>query len=455
MKEVKVSVIIPVYNEESYLRQCLDSILTQTLREIEVLCVDDGSTDCSLEILEEYAQKDSRVVILKQENRYAGMARNLGMRYATGKYYSFLDADDFFSPCLLEKLYDAAEKYTSDIVMCNILYYDCADGKISKRNANGEEEFLPVNRNQFHWRDIPDKLFQITNGWAWDKLFLGSFIQECNLSFSHTRIANDGYFVYMALARARRITKIDDYLVTQRINNKYSLSNTRELFWYCGIQMVYEIKHGLETIGLYDCLSQSFLNFSLKYLLWAFEHMESWNIKRDIYQCIREECRQELGITDFSSEYYYNKEEHKRYVFIEDHSFEEYLLSHLEKSNRESKTYQQALQNIEHQNRHKIWPFPYARIAKGSRVILYGAGSMGQDYYRQIEETGYCEIVLWLDRKFEKEKERFSLHGWKDDVDKLTFDKVVIALFREEKAREVMSMLLEWGIPEEKMVWKI
>ena len=112
-----VSVIVPVYNSAKYLVECLDSILNQTLTEIEVICIDDGSTDESLRILERYASCDSRVHILKQENKGAGAARNLGLAVAKGKYLSFLDSDDLFYPNMLKHAYLNAEKYSSDIVI--------------------------------------------------------------------------------------------------------------------------------------------------------------------------------------------------------------------------------------------------------------------------------------------------------------------------------------------------
>ena len=94
--EIKVSVIIPVYNVEKYLKQNLKSITEQTLKEIEIICVDDGSTDSSYKIIEDFAKKDSRVIPVKQKNGGAGAARNNGLRRARGKYLSFLDSDDFF-----------------------------------------------------------------------------------------------------------------------------------------------------------------------------------------------------------------------------------------------------------------------------------------------------------------------------------------------------------------------
>ena len=104
-----VSVIIPVYKAEKYLRQCLDSICGQTLKDIEIICVDDGSTDSSPEILKEYREKDERVIVVRQENAGAGAARNKGLDISKGKYLSFLDADDFFEPDMLEEAFRCAE----------------------------------------------------------------------------------------------------------------------------------------------------------------------------------------------------------------------------------------------------------------------------------------------------------------------------------------------------------
>ena len=103
MDTPKISVIIPVYNAEKYLEKCLDSILQQTFREIEVICGDDGSQDASKQILRRYASQDARVIVVEQKNMYAGVARNRGMELAKGKYLIFLDADDFFHPDMLRR----------------------------------------------------------------------------------------------------------------------------------------------------------------------------------------------------------------------------------------------------------------------------------------------------------------------------------------------------------------
>ena len=121
---VKVSVILPVYNVEKYLKECLDSILNQTLQEIEVICVDDGSTDRSLEILREYEKKDKRVIVLTQENKGAGAARNKGLAIAKGEYLSFLDSDDFFASGMLEEAYRRCVEKKAQICVYQVLRYN-------------------------------------------------------------------------------------------------------------------------------------------------------------------------------------------------------------------------------------------------------------------------------------------------------------------------------------------
>ena len=119
MKNPKVSVIIPCHNAEKYLIQCLDSVTNQTLKDIEIICVDDGSSDSTPDILRQYAQKDSRVVVLNQENKNVGNARNNGLKIARGEFLSFLDADDFFEAEMLEKMTESADRYHADFVVCH------------------------------------------------------------------------------------------------------------------------------------------------------------------------------------------------------------------------------------------------------------------------------------------------------------------------------------------------
>ena len=117
----KVSIIIPVYNAEAYLRQCLDSVVNQTLREIEIVCVDDGSTDGSAAILEEYAAKDVRITIIKQENAGVNVARKEGLKLATGEWITFCDADDWLEQDAIAEMVNVAKQEDADCVCCGML----------------------------------------------------------------------------------------------------------------------------------------------------------------------------------------------------------------------------------------------------------------------------------------------------------------------------------------------
>ena len=118
MNKPIVSVLIPVYNVEKYLKKCLDSVVNQTLTDIEIICVNDGSTDGSLKILEEYRSIDSRIKIINKANGGLPSARNAGLNAAKGRYVGFVDSDDYIEPNMFEKLVDVAEHEESEVVIC-------------------------------------------------------------------------------------------------------------------------------------------------------------------------------------------------------------------------------------------------------------------------------------------------------------------------------------------------
>ena len=114
----KISIIIPVYNAEKYISRCLDSVITQDYTNLEIICINDGSKDKSLAILQDYAQKDSRIIVISQSNQGAASARNYGLSVATGKYISFIDADDWVRADYLESLYKLQKSESADMVIC-------------------------------------------------------------------------------------------------------------------------------------------------------------------------------------------------------------------------------------------------------------------------------------------------------------------------------------------------
>ena len=225
-----VSVIVPVYNAERYLRRTLDSICNQTLRDIEIILVDDGSTDSSLSILEEYADRDSRITILQQKNQYAGVARNNGMKIAKGKYYSFLDADDLFEPSMLEKMVNRAEETQADMVLIKADTFQ-EEGKFAPMSYQLKGLYPEgLDKRAFNVAKEMPQLLVAFQPWAWDKLFRADYIRMWNFQFSDTHRVNDSLFVCPATAAARIVSIIDDETLAHYRRSSSQLSSSKSTF---------------------------------------------------------------------------------------------------------------------------------------------------------------------------------------------------------------------------------
>lgn len=311
MDNTKISVILPVYNVEKYLRQCLDTIIGQTLKEIEILCVDDGSTDNSAKILEEYAQKDQRVKVFTQKNAGAGAARNLGLRHASGKYLSFLDSDDFFEPDMLEEAYEQAERYEAEMVVFRSNQYLTEKDEYKETPWTLRKQELPPYA-PFGRRQMTDNIFKVFVGWAWDKLFLKSFIDEKNITFQEQRTSNDLFFVFSAVATARKIAIVDKVLAHQRRDAKDSLSKTREKSWNCFYVALTALRERLKQEGLYNEVEKDFINYALHFSLWNLNTLAE-PTQTTLREKLLGEWFTDLGITGKGRDYFYNKSEYEQY----------------------------------------------------------------------------------------------------------------------------------------------
>lgn len=187
----KVSIIVPVYNVEKYLRKCIDSLINQTLNDIEIICINDGSTDKSLKILKEYKNKDSRIILLNQENSGQSVARNRGIEIAKGEYLGFVDPDDWIDLDYYEKLYNAAISTNVDIATAGIIRIT---GIKQKKFLQFNEETITENINlKFERCDVPEKSY------IWNKIYKTQKIKEINLKFEEGRIFEDCIFTPQAL----------------------------------------------------------------------------------------------------------------------------------------------------------------------------------------------------------------------------------------------------------------
>lgn len=221
---VKVSVVIPVYNVEQYLERCLDSIINQTLNDIEIICVNDGSTDKSLEILEKYASNDSRIKILSQENGGHAVATNNGINLATGEYLFLMDSDDILKIDALEKTYNVAKEKDVDFVLFKAINYDDA------KQEYYENEFYSMNKiantvgdNIFNYHDLGKRVFNVVVA-PWTKLYNMNFIKDIGVKFPEGLIFDDNVFFWEVMLSAEKVYFLKEHLFYRRW---YENSSTR------------------------------------------------------------------------------------------------------------------------------------------------------------------------------------------------------------------------------------
>ena len=253
-----VSVVLTVYNTEDYLVQCLDSLLIQTLRNIEIICIDDASQDNSVAIIRKYQETDNRIKLIElAQNKGANFARNKALGKACGKYVIILDADDFYEPDFLEKLYNQAQATKSDITFCGFNLFDNSTNSIRKIAWDIERKILPKEKTF----TMSPKLFDLLPSFVWNQLYRRQFIKENNLRFANISCYTDVYFNKTTLLKAKRIAYVDKKLVYYRVNNSHSISHN--LSYSGAIRTIYALAEFLKKENLYEKYQQAFFETSL------------------------------------------------------------------------------------------------------------------------------------------------------------------------------------------------
>lgn len=258
-KTPEVSVIVPIYNAEKTLAECVDSLLAQTLENIEIILVNDGSQDASEAICEAYAARDPRVFVLHQENQGAGAARNAGLALARGEYLAFQDADDRYCPQALEAALDRARSARADVVIFDAVLIDPQGVPLGEERIRAS---AALGMETFSARDIPRRLFQTATSNPWSKLFRRAFIAECGLRFQTLKTANDLRFVYGSMARAERIAALAQPLAQHRVlhaDNLQTLKRKSPMDFALALE---GLREDLAAWGLWTALEQSFANMA-------------------------------------------------------------------------------------------------------------------------------------------------------------------------------------------------
>lgn len=299
-----VSVIVPVYNAEKYLRECVESIIKQTLQDIEIIFVDDGSTDASLSILQEYAAKDERIRIINGNHNGGGAARNLGMEEAAGEYLSFFDSDDWMEPELLEKTYTQCKKTDADMAVFSVRFWHEATGAVTDEVCGLRIDNLP-DKEVFSWRDMPKYIFNSFHNWPWNKMFKASFVSEHGIKFQEIQRTNDLLFTTKALILAERITTVPEYLTNYRVRLTDSCQASNGAAPLDFFKAFYALKEFLTEKEIYPEVRQSFVNHALDGCVANLNTSDFSKEHKLIFTRLKEDIFEKLDVLEHEDDYFY------------------------------------------------------------------------------------------------------------------------------------------------------
>lgn len=226
----KISVVVPVYNVEKYLKECINSIINQTLEDIEIICVNDGSTDSSLEILNDYAKKDSRIIVINKSNSGYGHTMNMGLNAASGEYIGIIESDDFADKNMFEDLYKLAKEYDADIVKGDWYNYWSKNKFARKNNRISSAKTLKLTNSK------QDKSLLRINPSVWSAIYKKEFLNKYNIRFLETPGASyqDLAFSFKVFALAEKVILTDKaYLYYRQDNMNSSVKSKTKVYCVC------------------------------------------------------------------------------------------------------------------------------------------------------------------------------------------------------------------------------
>ena len=264
MPNPKISVIVPVYNVEEYLKKCLDSVCNQTFEDIEIICINDGSTDSSPDILQSYAKKNSRIKVYNNnENKGLGFVRNRGMEYATGDYVYFIDSDDYMALNTLELAYNNITSNNADMVIFKYIFCR-TDDSFTVERFDIEKKFPGADFNNFTvtYKSMKDFVL-FGSSPPWHKLFKRDFLNKYDDMTFPTNIAyEDILFHVKTMLRASSISILPEYLYFYNKSNSSSISNDPKKHMDIFIQFEW-VREFLEKEGFMEEFETAFNAFKI------------------------------------------------------------------------------------------------------------------------------------------------------------------------------------------------
>lgn len=438
--EELISVIVPVYNVEKYLRKSIESIRKQTYSHLEIILVNDGSPDGCPSICNEYRERDPRVKVIHKKNGGLSSARNAGIEAASGKYIAFVDGDDSIHVDFIRILHELCEKYECDIAQCDFLMIDEESILLAPQQNRKVEVYDAKEAMKNFCKDS-----NITKYWvAWNKLYKKELFED--IRYPCGRIHEDIFTSHRLLWKSRKTAVTNLYLY-------YYLQRNDSLTG--GESKIRNESDRLDALKeMIDFFAEKGLEDELIYILYKY-----YFTTVQVYQIIKEK---QMILEEGDS---YN--DILRYMKEKVYSARKMLLEspygdmqakvmgiYPSLSEKEQESYRNIYGSRIARTFVDSYGFPFDKIKRNSHIAIYGAGQVGNSYYRQIREFNFAKVVAWVDNSWKNYKGREVPVRPIDWLLQCSFDYLIIAIQNEIIVNEVIDNLVSWGIDNNKIIFE-
>lgn len=381
-----VSVIVPIYNTQEFLPRCLDSILKQTYINMELILVNDGSTDESLSVCEKFAERDARIQIISQSNQGILAAKRAGMKLCQGIYVMFVDSDDWIEPELLEKMVHAMQECDCSLVCTNV-YMDWGNSTVEKRNAipSGIYETERIARDLFYYKDMG--CYGVLP-YSVAKLYPKDILKEVLGSINNDiRYAEDKAIVFSFVFKNIKVCFTDDIYYHYCVRSGSACQSENQNYL-------------VELTAFYKYAKKIFDGHKEQ------EHL-LWQLGKYLLQETLYAINNKFGLTTPDKPIYTTAFELDPSVFL----------------------------------------------SQKKKIILYGAGKVGADYRKRVEDCANLKLCGWVDRNYEKYQEEGLNVRPIEYIQEEEYDFILVAVKKQEIFWEIRKELINIGVAEEAIIW--
>lgn len=300
MNKCKVSIIIPVYNAGKYLRECLDSVFNQSLKDIEVICINDGSTDNSFEILKEYDKKYNNMILINQKNSGVIKTRIIGLEKASGKYVGWVDADDFVDKDMFKKLYDACNTNNADVALCNYNFFP--------NDVLNKKKWFKPYKGKVTWQFINQNTIQ------WNKIVKRELLEKINIE-ELFNVYGEGSYAFV-LINAKKIISIDNCLYNYRVGHTSLSSNFNNVEWFKKTMNINFLKINYVKKNNYGIYWENYFTYLFLYYALILMIVSAYNERKDYYYLGQKEIKKYNLFNGNYDEYLHENFSFFKYLFL-------------------------------------------------------------------------------------------------------------------------------------------